>query len=89
MNLAEAMRDKISKGLECQKLIVREEGQACSNSFTVVVVSDSFDGKGPLDRQRLVNAIIADEIKQLHAITLKTWTTKQWEAQKANYPEDQ
>jgi hypothetical protein len=40
-------------------------------------------GKPLLARHRAVNAAIADEIKKIHAITLKTYTPQQWEDIKA------
>jgi stress-induced morphogen len=85
-SLSADIRDKIQAALpDITKLIVKENGDACSGSYIVVVVSASFEGQGPLDRQRRINEIIKDEIKRLHAITLKTWTPKQWETQRANY----
>lgn len=68
-NVGDSMRSKITAAIVVKKLIVRENngGDSCSGSFTVVVVSDEFEGVGPLDRQRRVNDVIKDEIKRLHA----------------------
>ena len=51
-------------------LIVREDGAACSGSWVIVVVAESFGPLGPLDRARKVNGILADEIKKMHAVTV-------------------
>jgi stress-induced morphogen len=88
-SLANSIRNKITTAIpNLAKLIVREEGSGCAGSFTVVVVSESFEGVGPLNRQRQINAIIAQEIAALHSIVLKTWTPSQWENQKAAFDDD-
>ena len=43
--------------------------------FHVEIVSQAFDGKSRLDRQRLVYAILADELRaRVHALSLTTLT---------------
>jgi stress-induced morphogen len=37
----------------------------------VFIVADQFKGMLPLARHRAINAVIADEVKQLHAITIE------------------
>ncbi len=55
--------------------------------FKVVLVSDSFKGKMLIARHRLVNATLADELKNgIHALALHTMTTEEWFA-KGNAPE--
>jgi len=49
----------------------------------VIVVSDKFEGMGLLDRQRAVHAALEEEMKTIHAITMKCKTLKQWEAMQA------
>lgn len=67
-NVGDSIRAKIDASISVKKLIVRENGgDSCNGSYTVVVVSDEFEGSGPLDRQRRVNDVIKDEIKRLHA----------------------
>ena len=46
----------------------------------VLVVTDAFDGMPPLKRHRVVNEVLKEEIGMIHAITLKTFTQKQWGA---------
>lgn len=36
----------------------------------IIIVSESFAGKSRLERARMVHSAIAEEIKQIHAITL-------------------
>lgn len=52
--------------------------------FKVLLVSTVFEGKGRLDRQRLVNEVLKSEFQQgLHALTQKALTPAEWEKQKA------
>ena len=50
--------------------------------FSMVVVSDSFNGVPLLKRQRQVNEILKDLLPNIHALEMKTWTNEQWEKQK-------
>lgn len=52
--------------------------------FKLLIVSDSFEGKSRIDRQRMVNDLLKDELQNgLHALTQKTLTTQEWEKQKS------
>jgi len=48
----------------------------------VVIVSTKFEGVGLLQRHRSVNKCIENEMKDIHAIQMKTWTPKQYEKKK-------
>lgn len=73
---------KLHDGLTPQSVEVRDEsakhaGHAGARPegethFDVRVVSDAFEGLSRLDRQRRVNAILADELAgPVHALSLK------------------
>jgi stress-induced morphogen len=51
----------------------------CGSKFSVIVVHDGFEGKCLLDRQRSVNDCLKEEMKQIHALQMKTWTRVQYE----------
>ncbi|KAF3836771.1 hypothetical protein F7725_004235 [Dissostichus mawsoni] len=55
----------------------------CAASYKVLVVSSQFEGKPLLQRHRLVNTCLAEELKEIHAFEQKTLTPEQWEKQKA------
>lgn len=81
----EAVKQKLSKELQAVHVVTLAETSGCSDKYTCIVVSDIFKGKGPLERHRLVNGVLKEEIKDLHAFSQKTFTTEQWEKQKKNY----
>ncbi len=48
--------------------------------FSIKIVSDKFDSQSRLNRQRLVLDIIQDEMKVVHALALKTYSSKEFTA---------
>jgi acid stress-induced BolA-like protein IbaG/YrbA len=56
------------------------EGADCN--FTVTVIYDAFDGLLPVKRQQRVLEVFSDVLAsgELHALTVKTFTTREWEA---------
>ncbi len=50
--------------------------------FRAVVVSERFAGKLPVERQRLVYAVLAEEMgNDIHALSMQTLTPAQWAEQ--------
>ena len=48
--------------------------------FKVIVVSAQFEGQSLIEQQRLVNRILADELKGgIHALAMKTLTPQKWQ----------
>jgi acid stress-induced BolA-like protein IbaG/YrbA len=49
--------------------------------FQVVVVSDSFAGKGLVDQHQMVYGALKEAMgaERIHALALKTFTPEQWE----------
>ena len=49
--------------------------------FKITVVSDVFDGKSPIQRHRLVNHALSEELKgSINALSISAKTTAQWTA---------
>lgn len=54
----------------------------CGASFVVEIVSDEFEGKRLLERHRMVNAALEEEMKEIHALSIKKAVTpEQWKQQ--------
>lgn len=84
--LLEEIRGKIEgTGWPLTELLVRDDHEACAGSVLVVVVSDKWEGMGPLDRAREINAVIAEEVKHIHALSVRAFTPAQWEKQKEKF----
>ncbi|MCX7977631.1 MAG: BolA family transcriptional regulator [Bdellovibrionaceae bacterium] len=50
--------------------------------FKLFLVSSAFEGKSRLERQRMVNSLLAEEFRQgLHALSQRLLTPSEWLAQ--------
>ncbi|KAI0258153.1 bola-like protein [Gloeopeniophorella convolvens] len=60
---------------------IEDNSSGCGDNYTVLIVSEAFEGKTTLARHRMVNELLKAQIAQIHAFTQKTLTPKQWAAQ--------
>lgn len=79
------LRDKLLHQLQPSHLEVINESAnhnvppGSESHFKVVVVSEAFAGKSLIARHRLINEILADELKnKIHALALHTYTETDW-----------
>jgi BolA protein len=88
MTIRESLERKIAEALSPKTLEITDEshhhaGHAGARAggdshFNVVIVADAFAGKSRVDRQRLVNGLLADEFAAgLHALSLTTLTPEE------------
>ncbi|KAI5288079.1 hypothetical protein KEM54_005487 [Ascosphaera aggregata] len=77
---AEGIKQKLQSQLEgVEHVQIVDTSGGCGQSFAALIVSDaSFQGKSLLARHRLVNGILRDEIKEIHAWTPRCLTVEQW-----------
>lgn len=61
-----------------------DESDGCGGKFNVIIVSPEFEGKSILQRHRLVNSALAEELKTIHAFSQKTYTPEQWAKEQQN-----
>ena len=81
----EALKKKISDTLECTHVAVNDiSAGRCGDSFEAVVVSEEFAGKGRLAQHRMVQGALGEELKLIHAFTLKTYTPQKWKEHNSN-----
>lgn len=59
---------------------VQVDGEGCS--FSLVVVSEQFEGLSLLKKQQAVMKLFSDRIAsgELHALSVKAYTPEQWQA---------
>ncbi|XP_061525415.1 bolA-like protein 2 [Phycodurus eques] len=78
------IRAKLRAELAAEHVDVEDMSPSrCATSFKVLVVSSQFEGKPLLQRHRMVNTCLAEELKDIHALEQKTLTPEQWEKQKS------
>lgn len=90
MRVANIIKEKLTEALSPIDLDVLDEshkhaGHAGSrpegeSHFNVKIVSQAFEGKSRVERQRLVYQALSEEMKQdIHALALNTMTPKERE----------
>jgi BolA family transcriptional regulator, general stress-responsive regulator len=52
--------------------------EGSESHFKVIIVADVFQGKTLVARHRMVNTILADELRSIHALVLNTMTAEEW-----------
>jgi stress-induced morphogen len=54
--------------------------------FRLLVVSSAFEGKSRIDRSRMINEVVKDEMTRgLHALSQRTMTPSEWAAIKDTF----
>ncbi|XP_037024540.1 bolA-like protein 2 isoform X3 [Bradysia coprophila] len=76
------LKEKLIEKLNAVHVEVVDESDGCGGKFSTIIVSEQFAGKGLLQRHRLVNAALAEELKTIHAFSQKTFTPEQWANEK-------
>ncbi|CAI9109062.1 OLC1v1008799C1 [Oldenlandia corymbosa var. corymbosa] len=81
----EQVESSLTAKLSPSHLEVVDVSAGCGAKFTVEIVSEQFEGKRLLERHRMVNAALAEELKEIHALSItKAVTPSQWEQQQAS-----
>jgi BolA protein len=85
MNTQETITHKLNQAFSPEHLDVINESnkhnvpEGSESHFKVMLVSDSFKGKLPVARHRMVNKILEDELSGgVHALALHTMTMEEW-----------
>lgn len=93
MSVQADIERKLAEGISVMHMQVINESSnhnvppGSESHFKVVLVSDDFAGKNLLARHRLVNGILADELKgKIHALALHTYTQSEWREQNGDAP---
>ncbi|KAI3747462.1 hypothetical protein L6452_09919 [Arctium lappa] len=73
-----ALRSKLTPS----HIEVIDTSGGCGASFKVEIVTEQFEGKRLLERHRMVNGALAEEMKDIHALSIsKAMTPDQWKKQ--------
>ena len=82
---AEELRARIQK-LHPQTEVQVTDLTGTMDHWQVVVVSPAFEGKMSFERQKMIMALLKEEIasNEVHALTMKTYSPTQYEAMRNN-----
>ncbi|XP_010484256.1 PREDICTED: protein BOLA2 [Camelina sativa] len=75
----EQLEASLTSKLNPVHLEVIDTSGGCSASFVVEIVSEQFEDKRLLERHRIINAALEEEMKEIHALSIKkAQTLQQW-----------
>lgn len=83
MKIQDALKNKIESALSPVVLTIENEshkhssGLGAESHFKVLVVSDAFKGVSRVERQRVVFDLLAQEMKVIHALSLRLLTLEE------------
>ena len=93
MNMQTQIETKLAAELQVQHLEVVNESNnhnvppGSESHFKIVVVAPDFAGKSLINRHRMINSILADELRQgIHALAMHTYTEEEWVKKHGNVP---
>ncbi|KAL6536961.1 BolA-like protein 2 [Orobanche hederae] len=70
-----------SKLFKGKKEVIEPLG-GCGANFKIEIVSKEFEGKRLIERHRLINNALVEEMKQIHALSIaKAQTPEEWKQQ--------
>lgn len=92
MKMREQIEQKLQQQFSPVHLQVDDEsymhasGREAQSHFKVTMVTDEFAGKRLLQRHRAINKALAEELEQIHALALHTYTPDEWQGQAPDSP---
>ena len=93
MTMLNTIETKLANSIVLSHLEVINESsnhnvpEGSESHFKVILVSDEFNEKSLLQRHRLVNETLAEELQhKIHALAIHTYTIQEWSDQNNNAP---
>ena len=82
---ADDLQKKLTgSSLAPEHVSIVDTSDGCGSKFEAIVVSKAFEGVQLLERHRLVNTTLSDEMTTIHAFSMKCWTPEQYEKKKGS-----
>lgn len=60
----------------------QHSGPASESHFKLIVVSENFKDLKLIDRHRFINKLFTEELKDIHALAMHTYTPDEWALKK-------
>jgi len=92
MTMIETIETQLATNLTLKHLEVVNESDnhnvppGSESHFKVTAVATEFEGLRLLARHKLINKILADQLKQIHALALHTYTLSDWQQSHGDVP---
>lgn len=93
MAVRDIIEQKLDQGLTLKHLEIINESDnhnvppGSESHFKLVVVSDAFNGCKLIDRHKVINRLLADELAgAVHALAMHTFTEDEWKTRFGDVP---
>ena len=81
MNIEE-IKQRLNANFKNDKVEVFDS-RGTGDHFSIIVISDKFDGVSLVDRHRMIYSIFEDKIvNEIHALQIQTYTLEEWKRKK-------
>ena len=91
MTIQADIEQKLANGIQTKHLEVINESNnhnvpaGSESHFKVVIVSEDFADKKLLQRHRMINEVLAEELQgKIHALAMHTYTETEWQEHSGN-----
>ncbi|XP_077996114.1 bolA-like protein 2 [Glandiceps talaboti] len=84
---ASDLQEKLKTELEAVHVEIEDktDPHCKGGKYVAIIVSEKFQGKSLVQRHRLVNGCLEEELKEkIHALSMKTLTPEQWQKQQSS-----
>jgi stress-induced morphogen len=76
---AEYLEAKLKSQIEGVEYVkATDESGGCGAKFVVLIIASAFEGKPVVMQHRLCHKALEEEMRSIHALTLKTVTPSAW-----------
>ena len=93
MTIQADIEQKLANQIQAKHLEVVNESNnhnvpaGSESHFKVVIVSEDFADKKLLQRHRMINEVLAEELQgKIHALAMHTYTEAEWQEQNGDAP---
>ncbi|PHJ24183.1 hypothetical protein CSUI_001956 [Cystoisospora suis] len=73
------LETKLQQALQPVLVRLEDKSCGCGAAYDCVIVSGMFAGKRLLDRHRMVNDVLKEELPNIHAFSMQCHTPQEWE----------
>ena len=81
MNIEE-IKQRLNSNFENDKVEVFDS-RGTGDHFSIIIISNRFDGVSLVDRHRMIYSIFEDKIvNEIHALQIQTYTLDEWKRKK-------
>jgi stress-induced morphogen len=74
----DSLMETLKGKMKIEHIEIEDMSGGCGQAFSAIIVSPDFEKKSLLQRHRLVNGALKQEIAAIHAWTPKCLTPEQW-----------